>query len=102
MNTKCYACGTTWNEVMTTGLLGCYKCYEYFEEELLEIRGGTEVGVPPPRAKHVDPKRLKLLFAMKRQLRNLVREERFTEAEELWRRIKAEAESLLKDSEILD
>ena len=53
---RCPGCGITFNQFRKTGKLGCGKCYETFEEELMpiisDIHKNTEhVGTKPSKAR---------------------------------------------------
>src|SRR5690606_32359329 len=39
LSARCPECGTTWDRLREDGRAGCARCYEAFEEKLLEVMG---------------------------------------------------------------
>ena len=82
----CGECGTTYNEFLKTGYLGCAHCYEEFRNALTPIIYKTQGAVlhtgkrPKPTAE--DLKQQKVL-KLKKELESAVAEERFMDAQKL-------------------
>jgi protein arginine kinase activator len=80
----CGVCGTTLSDLKESGLVGCAKCYEVFEDylETLLQKGSEPVehlGKIPHRGPETDTLRHEIL-RLQRMLRELIATERFEEA----------------------
>jgi protein-arginine kinase activator protein McsA len=80
----CGVCGTTLSDLKESGLVGCSRCYEVFEDYLETLlRKGPDplehLGKIPHRGPETDTLRHEIL-RLQRMLRELVATERFEEA----------------------
>ena len=89
----CGECGTTYNEFLKTGYLGCAHCYTEFRDALAPVIYKTQGGAlhtgKRPRPTAEDLKQQKVL-KLKKELEQAVAEERFLDAQ----KIKNEIEKL--------
>lgn len=102
---KCENCGLTYNEFVKTGLLGCPKCYETFEERLRpvikNIQGNIKhIGRTPERIskneiKRQEPKTAKKCEVkvskeekLQEELKRAIKEERYEDAAKIRDEIK--------------
>ena len=98
---KCPKCGATFDDIISTGKIGCAECYQYFDTKLKptiqRIHGTTEhKGKSPGKsALSIPEKRTEIAISSssvveqkKLQLRNAIEEQRFEDAAKLRDEIK--------------
>ena len=88
----CIRCGSTWEEYMSRGVLGCTDCYSLFSEELkhhlvsyhgrLRHRGSV-----PDQEENDEIQQLEQVARLRERLSDAVRSENFEEALQLQRHI---------------
>ena len=82
----CGECGTTYNEFLKTGYLGCAHCYTEFREALAPVIYKTQGAAlhtgKRPRPTAEDLKQQKVL-KLKKELEQAVAEERFLDAQSI-------------------
>ncbi len=105
--TRCETCGSSYNDIMRTGMMGCADCYSLFRDEIMptvrRVHGNTvhcgknsptykvEIRERAERENEEKPeeKQLSELDSLKVQLDEAVKNQEFEKAAELRDRIKA-------------
>ncbi len=88
---RCPSCGTSFNEIAETGLVGCSECYTHFRNELI-----PSVKMMHGTTKHIQkvqkPENTKEneINKLKKELQKAIKEERFEDAARLRDEIKTE------------
>lgn len=82
---KCEICGATFADIAKTGKVGCAKCYETFEKELLpylkRVHGGTKhIGKVPNSAPLIVIPETETAETLRLELNRLVSEEKYEQA----------------------
>lgn len=106
---KCENCGMTYDEFMKDGKFGCSNCYNVFDSKiepiLKRIHGGSKylgrkgklpkisdktvgVGVPNDPSTKTDSNKTTDILELKKELKKLIKEERYEEAAVLRDKIK--------------
>ena len=89
---RCACCGSSFEDIASTGKAGCSECYETFFDKLLpsldRLHGHTKhIGVKPAKVESAPTKKEKLKKA-KAELDKAVKEERFEDAAKIRDQIK--------------
>ena len=92
-NRICPRCGASLDDFRRTGLLGCAECYTVFREDILPTvrytQGKTRHGGRTPEADAGEKYALVLEQELLRgEIERALREERYTQAEEMQKRLK--------------
>lgn len=89
---SCPSCGTTLNEIIKTGKIGCAHCYETFSEELArsieKIHGKSMHTGKVPHSAAGSIRRKNLLTEYKMELNRMIAEQEFEKAAEIRDKIK--------------
>jgi len=99
---KCDNCGLHYREFVESGLFGCSECYSSFADNLdyvvQKVQGNTRHSGKVPRGRFQDHKLEERLTELKRELEQMVNEEKYERAAELRDEIK-EIEQRLADKD---
>ncbi len=90
---RCPGCGRTYSEFSKLGRLGCGKCYDTFRPTIRQVLSQTQksskhIGKIPSRTGG-DMKAKKEYEALKAKLSEAVKNERYSEAAEIHKKIRA-------------
>lgn len=97
---RCHTCGSSFNDIVNSGHIGCSDCYEKFEDKLepsiRKIHGKTKhIGKfisydekEEPKAKEEAKTEINRLDMLKQQLKDAIKEQRFEDAAVLRDKIK--------------
>lgn len=90
---KCSLCSSTFDDLVSTGKVGCAKCYDVFSDELrnsiMSIHGNAEyAGKRPKKFKKVETKQDKIK-KLKAEMKNAIKLQEFEKAAELRDEIKS-------------
>lgn len=97
---RCHTCGSSFNDIVNSGHIGCSDCYEKFEDKLepsiRKIHGKTKhIGKfisydekEEPKAKEKAKTEINQLDTLKEQLKDAIKEQRFEDAAVLRDKIK--------------
>lgn len=90
---RCPVCGSSFEDIVHSGLAGCAQCYETFYDRILpsveRVHGrAAHVGHIPERAKR-EPTKEQKIAALEEKLNSAVREQEFEQAAKLRDEIKA-------------
>lgn len=90
---RCPVCGSSFEDIVRSGLAGCAQCYELFYDRILpsveRVHGrASHVGRIPEQAKR-EPTREQKIASLEEQLTSAVREQEFEQAAKLRDEIKA-------------
>ncbi len=87
---RCTYCGSSWNDIVNSGLLGCSHCYDRFEDRLSpsieQLHGRTKhVGKMISYTEEAEPEKEKAekpdkLTELKAELKKAIQEQRFEDA----------------------
>lgn len=109
LSARCPKCGTTWDRLREDGRAGCARCYEAFEENLLDVmnrmqRDVHHVGKSPRaalkrrrRLEHLRAKRDHRLEMLQRRLQEAVAGENYEDAAALRDKIKMVSSTIVSD-----
>lgn len=104
---RCNTCGSSFNDIVKCGHIGCSDCYEKFEDKLepsiRKIHGKTKhIGkfvtysedetAEKPKEKETPKPKVNTLDSLKEQLKDAIKEQRFEDAAVLRDKIKAMTE----------
>lgn len=103
---RCNTCGSSFNDIVKGGHIGCSDCYEKFEDKLepsiRKIHGKTkhigkfvtysEDETEKPKEKETPKPKVNTLDSLKEQLKDAIKEQRFEDAAVLRDKIKAMTE----------